>query len=387
VPFVLILSWEAIMDYAFVPGVSPYEDLLKRVMKSRNNTTLVNQAGVSTIADFLQSLVTNSHQADNLILGAHASDETFAMAFDSTTKVPKVPTPSNGRDYEMLEAVQTAGTIHIPAAVRTATTNCHLKGCNVGAEQTKPFLTLFKTDLGAPQQVTAPKYFHSLKDDAGRGVLESMEVEFTVTNPTAFPDTATLADAFRKKGFTQGVEKNGAQVPVPDKWKNWVSASLDLAPWVSDEKPIDISTRIVPPAGGLKLIDRKNGRCTSRFVSFPAYQDMTGKTVPPDKTGQMGFLKAALQNDAREKAGHLFPLHVRFGFSDIDEWIKGFDWTPTFDGTRLLTFNGSQYVYGVRLPIVKTGTNHLIYNYYPTTGRPKMNFLEDNAKFVMFGSV
>ena len=65
------------MDYAFVPGHSDYEELLKRVMKSRSNTTLIDDPAVSTIADFLQSLVTNSQQADNLLLGAHANDEAF----------------------------------------------------------------------------------------------------------------------------------------------------------------------------------------------------------------------------------------------------------------------------------------------------------------------
>ncbi len=372
------------MDYAFVPGHSDYEELLKRVMKSRSNTTLIDDPAVSTIADFLQSLVTNSQQADNLLLGAHANDEAFSIGFDKTTKTPVL---SNGIDYEMLEAVKAAGTITVPAAVRTASTNCHVKGCHVGADSALPFLKLLKTDLAIPQQVTAPKYFHSLKGDADRGVLESMQVEFTVMNPKAFADTASLADAFRKKNFTQGVETGGTPVAVPDKWATWVSPQLDLAPGLPDEKPINISTKVVPAAGSLKLINQKNGKCTSRYESFTAYQDMTGKTVPPDVAGQMTFLKGALLNDARETVGHPFPLHVRFGFSSIDDWIAGFDWTPQYDGVRLLIFKGDHYVYAVRLPIVKVGTSNLIYNYYPTTGAPTINFREDNVNFQLFGSV
>ncbi len=373
------------MDYAFVPGLTDYEKLLKQAMKSRKNTTLIDVVGVATIADFLQSLVANSQQADNLILGAHANDEAFAIAFDSTTKVPP---GSDGRDYEMVQAVNTAGTIHIPAAVRTSTTNCYVKGCNVGADSAHPFLQLFKKALDNPQQVNAPKFFHGLKDDSGNGVLEYMLVEYTVMSPTPFSKTADLVAEFRKQNFQQGVEVGGKQVPVPDRWSDWISPALQLSPSTPDEKPFDILTRIVPAAGGLKLINLKNGLCTSRREGFNATQLMGTQTIPPDKPGRMAFLKPLLQSDPRETSG--LPLHARFGFSSLDDWIAGFDWAPIADETdandRKIIFIGGHFVYGVRLPIMATGTNHLIYNYYPTHGTPRMNFLEDNAKFVMFGS-
>ena len=242
------------MDYAFVPGVTDYEKLLKRVMQSRTNTTLINTVGIATIADFLQSLVTNSQQAENLILGAHANDETFAIAFDSTTQPPN---PSNGRDYEMLLAVDAAGTIHIPAAVRTPTTNCYIKGCDVGADSTKPFLELLKKCLDNPQQLNAPKFFHDLADDFGNGILEYMRVEYRVMSPLGFDSTKDLIDEFRKQNFQQGVEVGGQQVPVPDKWKDWISPDLKLRPTLSDEKPFNILASIVPPAGSLKFIYRQ----------------------------------------------------------------------------------------------------------------------------------
>jgi hypothetical protein len=376
------------MDYAFVPGITDYEKLLKRAMKSRKNTTLIDKTGIATIADFLNSLVTNSQQADNLVLGAHANDEAFAIPFDTTTKVPP---DSNGRDFEMLQAVDTAGTIHIPAAVRSSTTNCYIKGCNVGAASAQPFLELLKKCLDRPQQLNGPKFFHNLKDDSGNGVLESMVVEYTVMSPTPFTKTADLADAFRQQNFQQGVEVGGQQVPVPDRWGDWISPALKLSPSTSDEKPFNIFTRIVPAAGGLKFINLKNGLCTSRREGFAPTQLMGTQAIPPDKPGRMVFLKPLLLSDPREKSGHPFPVHARFGFPGIDEWIAGFDWTPIADETdaanRKIIFIGNHFVYGVRLPIMASGTNRLIYNYYPTHGKPTMNFLEDNAKFVMFGSV
>jgi hypothetical protein len=373
------------MDYAFVPGVTGYELLLKRAMRSRTNTTLIDQAGIATIADFLQSLVTNSQQAENLVLGAHANDEAFAIPFDSATPVPS---GSNGRDYEMLKAIDTAGTIHIPAAVRTSTTNCYVKGCNVGTGSAQPFLQLFKKALDNPQQVNGPKFFHVLRDDSGNGVLEYMRVEYTVMNPTPFSTNADLATAFRNQNFQQGVEVGGTQVPVPDGWSNWVRPTLQLNPTFSDDRPFSILTRIVPAAGGLTLINLNNGTCTSRREGIVATQPMGTQAIPPDKSGRMAFLKPLLQGDPREQSG--LPLHARFGFTSLDAWIAGFDWSPVADETdpasRKIVFIGNHFVYGVRLPVMASGTNHLIYNYYPTHGTPRMNFLEDNARFVMFGS-
>jgi hypothetical protein len=286
----------------------------------------------------------------------------------------------------MLQALDKTGTLHISANIKTALTHCHVKGCNAGADTAHPFLALFMKVLGGTQTVTAPKYLHDLKDDAGNGVLEYMVAEYTVMSPTAFKTTDALVKEFRNRNFTQGVEKNGTPEPVPDKWKNWISTSLKLDPALSDEKPFDITTKVVPAAGGLKLINRNNGKATSRFEGgFPVHKDMTGITVPPDTAGRMAFLKDAMKTDPREKDGHPFPLHVRFGFSTIDEWMTGFDWVPTFDG-RVLTFTGGHFVYTVRLPIVKVGTNQLIYNYYPKGGNATMNFREDNDKFKLFGS-
>jgi hypothetical protein len=373
------------VDYAFVPGVTAYETLLKQAMRSRSNTTLIDRPGIATIADFLQSLVTNSQQADNLVLGGHANDEAFAIPFDSTTPVPS---GSNGRDYEMVDAINKTGTIHIPATVRTSNTNCYVKGCDVGSNSAQPFLQLLKKALDNPQQVNAPMFFHDLRDVPGNGVIEYMRVEYRVMRPTPFSKTADLADAFRQQHFQQGVEVGGTQVPVPDGWNDWVRPTLRLNPTFSDEQLFSILTRIVPAAGGLSYMNLRNGKCTSRREGIVATQLLGTQAIPPDTPGKMAFLKPLLQGDPREQSG--LPLHARFGFSSLDEWIAGFDWTPVPDesdpANKKIIFIGNHFVYGVRLPIMATGTNNLIYNYYPIHGTPRMNFLEDNAKFVMFGS-
>ena len=73
------------MDYAFVPGVSLYENLLRSVVQARPNTTLLS--GPTTIADFLNLLKSQSLKADNLVVGGHANDMGWVVSFDSLTSV------------------------------------------------------------------------------------------------------------------------------------------------------------------------------------------------------------------------------------------------------------------------------------------------------------
>jgi hypothetical protein len=375
------------MDFAFVPGTTEYEDFLKRVMKSRKNTTLIDDAKVKTVHDFFQKLKDTALVADNLLLGAHASDQTFAIPFDDNTSA--TPVDSNGRDFEKLLVLDTNGRIRIPLSIRKDDTDLHLKGCNVGADRTKPFITLLKHALDNPRHVTAPKFVHSLHEDPGRGVLEYLKYDYEIVNATAFKTHDELIEAFKKGNliegtFKQGVEVSGSPVDVPAaNWKDLVQTTLDLKPTSDHEVAFGISTKVDPPVGKIKVVDKKNATCKSRVETYTAFKQVSGP-MPPDDAGKMAFLKDAILDDRRMKPGHLFPLNVRYGYPTLDTLMKGMTWTVTAKDT-LLTFLGSHYVYSLYIPIVKTGTNKLIYNYYPTTGTPKINFAEDNATFVMFG--
>jgi len=136
------------MDYAFVPGRSDYEDLLRSVAKARPNTTLLT--GSTTIAGFLNDLKSQSLKADNLVVGGHANDMSWVVPFDSVTPVPA---GSSGADYEMLQAVDTAKTINIPPEIQTNGIKFHIKGCEIGSKTAQPFLDLLKKALGNPQQI------------------------------------------------------------------------------------------------------------------------------------------------------------------------------------------------------------------------------------------
>jgi hypothetical protein len=373
------------MDYAFVPGATDYELFLRQVMKTRKTkTTLIEDGGVVSIADFLKALVDKNVTAGDLLMGAHASQRTFAMAFDTAT--PRPP-GSIGRDYEMLEAVSAAGTIHIPNEVRTAATRCHIKGCNVGADEARPFLTLLKKALDNPAAVTAPRFLHVLKQDADRGFLEYMQYEFSVIAKESIKDTDALIEEFKKSPATQGVEVAGTPTAITEnQWKSWVQPALNLKPDRYDEVLFGIDTYISPPQGKLKLIDRKNATCSSRVEPFTYPVPTAGRAIPPDKPGQIATMKPLLEASPTMQATHPFPIYVRMGFKDFASFFDGMSWDVTLQGPNL-EFIGSHFVYTLEIPITKKGTKNLIFNYYPKSGSPTINFAEDNAAFLMFGTV
>ena len=61
------------MDYAFAPGTSPYEGYLRSMLQHRTSTTLISNKGLTSIADFLGQLVTQTVTgAGDLVPGSHA---------------------------------------------------------------------------------------------------------------------------------------------------------------------------------------------------------------------------------------------------------------------------------------------------------------------------
>jgi hypothetical protein len=382
------------MDFAFVPGGTHYEQDLQRLMQNRAKTTLINKNGVSTVADFLQELKSENVTGGDLLLGAHASRNAFVMPFDASTTLRT--------DYEKIEALSAAGTIHIPASVKGPNTSVHLKGCRIG-DTARPLLTVTKTAMDNPQQVTAPRFLHVLIDDAGQGVFEYMRYAYEVTtpDPKKFDKRADLVAAFQSppQPFMQGVETGKPQVAVPAaNFEKWIPSQAKLDS-LNDEIKLDFTVALAPfvvrldPVSGKKLTIKVIWH-SAIFTAFPDTFtwkiDMTGKMVPSDKAGQLALLQPSMQTDPKMKfpAAHPFPYYVRYGFPDFASFFAAFDWDPTLDidgSTQTLRFVGTEYIYRLEIPVVKAGTTTLIYNYYPNSGAPTMNFKEDNATYEMFG--
>jgi hypothetical protein len=311
----------------------------------------------------------------------------WVVHFDSVTPVP---TGSSGTDYEMLQAVDNAKTINIPPDIRTNGIKFHIKGCEIGSKTAEPFLALLKKALGNPQQITAPKFLHGLAPDADRGVFEYMLYDFIVYNKTPVENTPTLVQMFQQKHFQTGVEAGGTPVDIPpDNWKRWVKYGLNLAPADAHEVKFDFYTTLDPPitSGGVKLthMSARDAHCRAVVEGFAVPIPLNGNPIPRDVPGRLALAKSRLILSATMH-DHPFPTYVRFGFNDFDSMWDGFDWTVSVPGNDLF-LSGQHYAYKVRIPVTKAGSDKLIFNYYPTTGKPTINFVEDNAKFELFGKV
>jgi hypothetical protein len=371
------------MDSAFVPGTSGYENRLRTMLQRRTTTHVIATPGLTTFTDFLGELSLLGLTVDALVPGSHASDEGFMFLALDQSIVGTISQKTSPVNYEMLDQANTNGTITIPAGVMISTTNVHFKGCRLGSDNSLPFLTLFKQALGNPNKVTAPKYFHGLADTTTGGVFEFMMYSYRVMSPTAFADRAALIAAFVAQNFTQ--ELDGTAVPAAS-WSKWIRQSLQVKPATADEVKFGFPVVLNPATGGFGAFVI-NAQCRSRLENFP-YRITTPATLPTATADQITLINTTMKTlDPLMQSTHAYPMYQRMNFPDFDSFWSGMTWTPAIDGADL-TAVGTHYVYTVLIPILKPGTtNQLLFNYYPPTGAPTMNFLEDNATYTMFGVV
>lgn len=344
---------------------------------ARGNTTLVSPSGATSIEDFFNSLVSSSLTAEDLVVGSHASDEGFLfLALDSSHTALPIK-------FEDLQAVQTSGTIKIPASVRGPDTKFHVKGCAIGSDDSLPFLTLLKQVLDNPAQVTAPKFFHGLYEFTRVGIFEFMGNDFRIVSKDAFPTRAALVAAFQAAGLTL---LDGSAVPAADIDK-WVKRTLQLKPAVSHKVPFSFPVKIVPAVGSRSAIDNLQAQCRSKAEQY-TYSLDTGSAPPADPAARLAAMKTSLSAEPDQQSTHDYPIYARLHYASFDDFFDRQKWRVTLSGT-VQNWVGTHFVYTLVIPIVKPATtDELIFNYYPFSGgAPVINFAEDNANFTLFGQV
>ena len=364
------------VDYAFAPGTTDQDARLRLLLKARHDTTL--RATGTSIEDFLNDLNSSNLQADDLVVGSHASDEGFLfLALDASHN--RLPV-----SYEDLEAVDTSGSIHIPGGVRSPGTKFHFKGCTIGSDDSLPFLTLLKNALDNPAQVTAPKFFHGLYELTGVGVFEFMGYNFKLLSMDGFTKTDDLVKAYQNANPNL-TRLDGTQVPDPD-IKKWVRPQLALRPAMRDKKPIPFPVKIVPATGGQNAIADPPAECRSKRETY-TYDLNAGAPPAKDKAAQLAAMRASLSAEPDQQSSHAYPIYKRLHYDTFDDFFDGQNWKVTISGNDQ-HWVGTHFVYTLVIPVGKPGSpDELIFNYYPSTGAPTMNFLEDNAAFNLFGNV
>ena len=112
--------------------------------------------------------------------------------------------------------------------------------------------------------------------------------------------------------------------------------------------------------------------------------------IPAGQDAKVDTLNKLLPAVKKYQTTHDYPVYKRYGFNSLQDFTNGFKWTvkdnPGTTKKYSLTFSGSRYRYRLEVPITKPGTNELIYNYYPDSGSPTINFDETNDPFHLFGT-
>ena len=115
------------MDYGFAPGVTPWEAVMRQMLERRRDTRSVVIAGKPSVMDFFRHLRSSNVTADDLIVGSHATNEgVLFLDLDALNE-------GRPATFEVLEAVNSSGTIEIPAGIRSSTTRFHVRSPRIHA--------------------------------------------------------------------------------------------------------------------------------------------------------------------------------------------------------------------------------------------------------------
>jgi len=368
------------MDFAFVPGGSTIELVLRKLMGLRPQTTLISKRGVVTIAGFLGEVKSQGKQADDLLLGSHATDEGLLfMRLDSTVSPGRRVSAAT---FEKLQKVDKSQSIQIPTSVKGTNTNVRVEGCTLGVKDVEPYLKLLKHAMQVPQSLSAPKYFHGFNELAD-GIFEFMKYRFSV-----FSETKMSLDAIRKAFRNQQNHFDLDNTLVPDNWDKWVMAGVDLEPDNEAKGEVTFVHKVDPPQAGHKAVPGAK-------VEFRATREKYNSTVsmpsPMPKTDADKIAKLdqflSQQPNMQAPPQHPYPIFQRYHFSDYPSFFKGFTWKVVSVKGNRVSFTGSRFRYSVFIPIVEPKTtDKLIFNFYPFSGTPTVNFKDDNAAFPLFGT-
>jgi hypothetical protein len=87
---------------------------------------------------------------------------------------------------------------------------------------------------------------------------------------------------------------------------------------------------------------------------------------------------------------HAFPVYRRYGYAKLDDFVDNIVWNMNYQAGKVkqytLQYVGTRFRYRLQVPITTPGTSQLIYNFYPDTGTPDVNFSETNDPFHFFGT-
>ena len=374
----------ACMDYAFVPGFGIKElDLVRAVQALRPNTQVVVDRTLITVSSFVLGLdllvgLAVIDPAGNLIAGSHGDGEgELLLAMDKSHALLT--------NYETLEAVKTSGTIEVPPDLGASNPNFRLIGCLIGSDETLPFLRLMKQALKRVNALSAPRFVHTYQSAPdGSNAFEYMKYAYRIVSKDRLTTRDAVVGKFGNAGLHQALD--GSDVP-DDRWEVWVPPEpvLKLASMTSQKVSFVFPVVISPAAGGNSMLFQD--LASWNFIIDHYLFDVELDSVPTGDAALLALVPQALAQEPDFQDNHPYPVFRRHHFKTRQAFIDGFQWRPTVMPNNTVSFVGTRYRYELHIPVLKPGTAELIYNFYPITGTPIINFTESNQPFKLFGVV
>lgn len=364
------------MDFAFAPGRTGYDSLMRQLFTNRPNTQLVQDRTLRTVADFLNRLHTGpgiTLPAEDLYIVSHGNNRAWIQIHLDTTQ-------TTDTTYEAADAAVagntdpfgtgvTAGSVQIPNDVNHDSSGnlngmaMNFRGCRIGAAG--PFVDKLKEAFGNESPVTAPKHFHEVFQLGNIGMMEFLIYGFSVVNKTAFADKTAVGTALDAAGLTY---KDGSAIPSAN-WTDWVPTNVGVGHRTTKQVFVNLGTTLGTQSKIRQSIDFRHD--VARFTY--RISGLSPIPAPPDR---LDTLRQALNNDAAQPGSnfastHPLPMYARYSQSSIDDFVDNLSWTFSTDASQTLICVGSQHEYTVLVPIVDPpdlATGNLIFNFYPSAG-------------------
>jgi hypothetical protein len=363
------------MDYAYAPGETLIDDYMRAMLERRSNTTTILARPGANLIDFISDLnkipvpPPATHLVDNFLLCSHAFNEGVLDA-------SMFPNQSDQTFFETIEETLTdpSKSIVIPDALigynqgDPITHFFHIKGCNIG--KAVPFLTKFKQALGNHVNVTAPIHFHGVIVARDVGVFEYMAYKFQIVRRTAFPDKASAVTAFTNRTDFKLID--GTVVPNT-LWRRWIPNDITK----TDSRRISFRLgrtirrrRTLLAEQEFQVVDPQ-----TIYGKFEYTMSFRKPAMPPTQTvDQEKALQISVNANTKFSATHPFPVHTRFGYASIADFLAGYNWTfhtsnnSTDPNLTDLVCTGQRYQYIMMVPIKDIATGSLIFNFHPNRG-------------------
>jgi len=375
------------MDYAFAPGTTGYDNIMKDLFNQRPNTTLINQAGITRADQFIDHLETSggvTRPVEDMIIASHGNDGGWLQIQFADIDADGDGNPDTNTTYEVLEIADSTNVADIPASVVGAASKFHIKGCKIGQNYAVPFVQKIKAALGGVVPVTAPKHFHEVWFRSDLGVLEYLGYDFSVVQATAFVNRNALLAAFGAAGL---VFIDNSAIPA-DYWRTNIPTQVGTGR-ITMRYTVNLSPALIPTSGSamnsLRLtIDNSFRHDAERFTFTVGYG--TG-SPPATDTAKKADMKTSMAAEPAFQATHPFPMYARLEYDNLDQFVDGHTWTFTYDrNSHNMRCVGTRHRYTLIVPITDPTNNNLFYNFYPYAGNltpVTKQLLESDARFFL----